>query len=127
MFPGGAICKEPACQCRRRKRHGFEPQGRKILWRRAWQPTPVFLPGESHGQRSLVGYSPWGHREPDITETTQHGSSQGQEKVKLTIHHHTVKNHTSRTKATVSVDFIFLCSNHSKFHDVLLIHMNTHE
>ena len=33
----------------------------KILWRRAWQPTPVFLPGESHGQRSLAGYSPWGH------------------------------------------------------------------
>ena len=68
-----------------------------------------------------------GVTESDITETTQHGSSQGQEKVKLTIHHHTVKNHTSRTKATVSVDFIFLCSNHSKFHDVLLIHMNTHE
>ena len=35
----------------------------KIPWRRAWQPTPVFLPGESHGQRSLVGYSPWGHKE----------------------------------------------------------------
>ena len=33
-----------------------------------WQPTPVFLPGESHGQRSLVGYSPWGHKESDTTE-----------------------------------------------------------
>ena len=42
----------------------------KILWRRKWQPTPVFLPGESHGQRSLVGYSPQGHREPDMTEAT---------------------------------------------------------
>ena len=41
---------------------------RKILWRRKWQPTPVFLPGESHGQRSLVGYSPWGHKESDTTE-----------------------------------------------------------
>ena len=40
-------------------------------WRRAWQPTLVFLPGESHGQRSLVGYSPWGHKESDTTEATQ--------------------------------------------------------
>ena len=37
---------------------------------RAWQPTPVFLPGESHGQRSLMAYSPWGHRESDTTEVT---------------------------------------------------------
>ena len=37
-------------------------------WRRKWQPTPVFLPGESHGQRSLVGYSPWGRKESDMTE-----------------------------------------------------------
>ena len=43
----------------RRKRPGFDPWVRKIPWRRAWQPTPAFLPGESHGQRSLVGYSPW--------------------------------------------------------------------
>ena len=42
--------------------------GWKILWRRKWQPTPVFLPGESHGQRSLAGYSPWGHKESDPTE-----------------------------------------------------------
>ena len=40
----------------------------KIPWRRKWQPTPVFLPGESHGGRSLVGYSPWGHKESDMTE-----------------------------------------------------------
>jgi len=39
-----------------------------IPWRRAWQPTPVFLPGESHGQRSLVGYSPWSRKELDMTE-----------------------------------------------------------
>ena len=42
--------------------------GRKILWRRAWQPTPTFMPGESYEQRSLVGYSPWGHIESDTTE-----------------------------------------------------------
>ena len=39
---------------------GFDPWDEKIPWRRKWQPTPVFLPGKSHGQRSLVGYSPWG-------------------------------------------------------------------
>ena len=39
-----------------------------IVWRRQWQPTPVFLPGKSHGQRRLVGYSPWGHEESDTTE-----------------------------------------------------------
>ena len=52
--------KESACQCRRHKRCGFNPWARKIPWRRKWQPTPVFLPEKSHGQRSLVGYSPWG-------------------------------------------------------------------
>ena len=46
--------------------------GQKIPWRREWQPTPVFLPGESHGQRSLVGYSPWGCKESDTTEATSH-------------------------------------------------------
>ena len=40
----------------------------KIPWRSTWQPTPVFLPGESHGQRSLANYSPWGHKELDMTE-----------------------------------------------------------
>jgi len=40
----------------------------KIPWRRKWQPTPVFLPGESQGQRSLLGYSAWGHKELDTTE-----------------------------------------------------------
>ena len=39
----------------------FDPWVRKIPWRRAWQPTPVFLAGEFYGQRTLVGYSPWGH------------------------------------------------------------------
>ena len=62
-FPGSTSGKEPTCPCRRCKRHGFDPLVGKIPWRRAWQPTPVFLPGESHGQRSLVGYSPQGHKE----------------------------------------------------------------
>ena len=56
--------KEPACQCRRCR---FDPWSRKILWRRKWQPTPVFLPGKSQEQKSLEGYSPWSHKELDIT------------------------------------------------------------
>ena len=49
-------------------RDGFDPWVRKMPWRRAWQPTPVFLPGESHGKRSLAGYSPWDRKESDMTE-----------------------------------------------------------
>ena len=49
-------------------RPGFDPWDGKIPWRRKWQPTPVFLPGESHGRRSLVGYCPQGHKESDTTE-----------------------------------------------------------
>ena len=59
-FPGGASAKEPACQYRRRKRHGLDPCVGKIPWRRAWQSTPVFLPGKVHGQWSLVGYKSMG-------------------------------------------------------------------
>ena len=63
-FPGGSDGKE-STQCRR---PGFVSWVRKIPWRREWQPTPVFLPGEFQGQRILVGYSPWGHKESDMTE-----------------------------------------------------------
>ena len=56
--PDGASGKEPTCQCRRFKRWGFNPWVGKIPWRRAWKDIPVFLPGESHGQRSWTGYSP---------------------------------------------------------------------
>ena len=52
----GLPLPSPDCQCRRRKRHTFDPWVRKITWRRAWQPTPIFLPGESQGQKNLVGY-----------------------------------------------------------------------
>ena len=53
-------------------RAGFSPWFGKIPWRREWQPTPVFLSGEFHGQRSLAGYSPWGYRELDMTEWLTH-------------------------------------------------------
>ena len=61
-FPDGSDGKEPACNA------GFDPRVQKIPWRREWLPTPVFLPGEFHGQRSLVGYSPQGHKKSDTTE-----------------------------------------------------------
>ena len=61
-FPGGESGKETAGQCRRHKRCGFDPWVRKNPWRRAWQPNPVFLPGEFPGQRRLSGYTPLGHR-----------------------------------------------------------------
>ena len=67
-LPGGDRGKEPTCQGR--KRLSFDPWVRKIPWGRAWQPAPVFLPGEFHGQRSLVGYGPQGHKESDTIEAT---------------------------------------------------------
>ena len=63
--PGGVNGKEPTCQ---RRRPGFNPWVGKIPWRREWQHTPGFLPGESYGWRRLAGYSPWGYKEPDMTE-----------------------------------------------------------
>ena len=71
-FPGGTSGKEPTCQCRRQRDVGLIPGSGRFPWRTAQQPTPVFLPGKSHGQMSLMGYSPWGHTVLDITEVTQH-------------------------------------------------------
>ena len=67
-FPGGAGGKESACQCRRWRTCGFHPSVGKIPWSRKWQPVPVFLPGKFYGQRSLAAYSPWDHRESDMTK-----------------------------------------------------------
>ena len=64
-LPGWCSGKESTCQCRRCR---FDPWVRNIPCRREWLPTAVFLPGESHGQRSLVGDSPWGCKESDTTE-----------------------------------------------------------
>ena len=64
-FPGGSDGKESAWNM---GDLGFDPWVGKISWRRKWQPTPAFLPGESQRWRSLVGYSPWGHKESNTTE-----------------------------------------------------------
>ena len=67
-FPRWRSGKESACQCRRCKRHGFNPWVGNIPWSRKWQPALVFLPGKSHGQRSLAGCSPQGCKQSDTTE-----------------------------------------------------------
>ena len=61
-FPSGSSGKEPTCQWGRLRRWRFSPWGGKIPWRRKWLPTPVFLSGKSHGQRSLMGPSTWGRK-----------------------------------------------------------------
>ena len=63
-YPWWLSGKETTCQCRRQR---FDSWIRKIPWRRKWQPTPAFLPGKSHGQRNLVGYSQRGSEELDMT------------------------------------------------------------
>ena len=71
-FPSGISGEESTCQCRRHKRCRFDPYVGKIPWRREWQPTPVFLPGESLGQRSLADYSLYCHKESDVTDVTEY-------------------------------------------------------
>ena len=67
-FPGGSVVKRICLIMQEMQEMLVRFWIRKILWRRKWQPTPVFLPGESHGQRSLAGCSLWGHKESDMTE-----------------------------------------------------------
>ena len=62
-LPWWLSSKESACPCRR---YDFDPWVGTMPWRRKWQPTSVFLPEKSHGQSSLVSYSPWGHKELDV-------------------------------------------------------------
>ena len=66
-LPGGSEIKKLSTM----QKTQVHPWVRKIPWRRAWQPTPVFLPGESHGQRSLAGCSPEGHTELEMMDMTK--------------------------------------------------------
>ena len=68
--------KEPTCLCGRYKRLRFNLWVWKIPWRQNWQPTPVFLPGKLHGQRSLVGYHPWGLKRVRLNCMTEHRHTQ---------------------------------------------------
>ena len=76
-LPSWHSSKESWCQCRRYKRCGFDPWVGKILWSRAWQPTPVFSPGKSRGQRTLAGYSPCSLKQSDTTAIPKLGRSPG--------------------------------------------------
>ena len=69
-FPGGTVVKNLPANAGDARDAGSIHKLSNIPWRRKWQPTPVFLPGESHGRRSLVGYRPWGHKKSDTTEHT---------------------------------------------------------
>ena len=73
-FPGGSALENPP-EIQEMQKTWVQSLGQEDSWRRAWQPTPVFLPGEFHAQRSLVGYSPCSHKELDITEATEHAQS----------------------------------------------------
>ena len=78
-LPKWLTSEEFTCQGGRRRRYEFDPWVRKIPWRRKWQPTPVLLPGESNGQRSLADYRPWGHKRKwtwfsDYTTKITHGA-----------------------------------------------------
>ena len=68
--PGGTMIKSLPANAGYTKDEGSIPVIRKIPWSRKWQPIPVFLTGKFHAQRSLAGYSPWGHKELDMTEST---------------------------------------------------------
>ena len=74
---GALMVKNPPANAARHKRHRFNSWIRKVSWRRAWQPTPVFLPGESDRRRSLSGFSQWCHKECDTTEATEHAHMPG--------------------------------------------------
>ena len=76
-LPSWLSGKESAGQCRRCRKHWFNPWVTEIPWSRKWQPMPVFLPGKVHGQRHLASYSPWGCQESDTTEHVCSSSSPG--------------------------------------------------
>ena len=96
-FPSGSDGKESSCQC---KRPRFNPWIGKVPWRREWQPTAVFLPREFHGQRSLVGYTPWGHKELDMAK---HAC----ERVHINTHKH-VYTHPFPHPSTTELSKLFL-------------------
>ena len=82
-FPGGSDSKASACNT---GDPVFNPWAGKIPWRRKWQPTPVFLPGKSHGQRTLAGYSLPGHTELNMTEAISHSTAQNYRTLPLAPH-----------------------------------------
>ena len=93
--------KESTCQRRRCKRCGFDPWVRKIPWSRKWQPTLIFLPGKFYGQRSLVGYSPWGRKESDTAAKSQ---------TQLSAHSHTHTHTHTHTRDLKTLMALLFCT-----------------
>ena len=105
----GASGEEPVFQCRRHKIRRFNPWVRRIPWRRAWQPSPIFLPGESHGQRGLAGYGPHGRKESETTKATAYNVD-GRAKQRLPSPRTQAGKHSQdpclRLKATMTVHWL---------------------
>ena len=105
VFPGGPGGKEPACQCRRCKRCWFDPWVGKMPWRRKWQPTPASLPGKSHGQRSLVGYSPWDRKR------AKHNLATKQQEHTICLNHRSFPSFAGCVRDFIEIQFISMeCS-----------------
>ena len=104
-FPVGSDGKSICLQCRR---SGFNPWVGKIPWRRKWQPTPVFLPEKSHGQRSLAGYSPWGLKESDTTErlTNTHTHTHTHTRLSLSLTLCKIKKLSSKLAVTILYSYV---------------------
>ena len=120
--------KGSARQCKRRR---FHPRVGKIPWRRAWQPTPEFLPWKFHGQRNLAGYSSWGHKESD---TTKHACSRGRLNYYLANIHCMPKTHSILTSMAWIYFlfkkfflFIWLCQILFAAHRIFSLQCNTQE
>ena len=85
-FPGATVVVNLPAKCRKYKRRRFDPWVGKVLWSRKQQPIPVFLPGKFHGQRSPVGYSPWGSQRVGRSQTDRAHTHK-------VIHDHNKKSH----------------------------------
>ena len=103
--------EESAYQCRRCNRHRFDPWVGKIFWRKAWLPTSELLPGKCHGQKSLVGYHPWGHKELDTAEHTHFKILFNTTETTMKKHNFNTLNRFLRDKKQKYVDIILLVNS----------------
>ena len=110
----GTSGKESSCLIQETQERWVHPWVRKISFSRKWHPTPVFLPGKSHRQRSLVGYSPWGCKEWDMTEQ-QSIIEYSQKKKKPKSHLNSQPKFSPYTKLNLKVNHRFKCKTRKLF------------